>query len=310
MPILEHHQHRPARGEAAQLIQQRRDGQLPLALRRQVRAADSAFPTGIESSAANSGATAREIVGALAEQRLQLVELALGRIVELERRRALELLDHRMERAVHVVGRAIVAQAGVRRLSQALDQGMREARLADPGSPDSSTTWPFALPRLLEAVEQHAELVLAADERREPGRAARLRTGSPPGCRRPPARPAPCAPKPLSSRPPRSVSWNRPPTRRCVPGPITTLPGSARPLEPGREVRGFADHRLLLRRTLADQIADHHLPRGDADPHRERHRLALSRPTASRLQPGPDGALGVVLVRPRPSRNTRARRRP
>ena len=40
-------------------------------------------------------------------------------------------------------------------------------------------------------------------------------------------------------------------------------------LQPGGEVRRLADDRLLLRRALADQIADDHEPGGDADPRLE-----------------------------------------
>jgi len=36
-------------------------------------------------------------------------------------------------------------------------------------------------------------------------------------------------------------------------------------LQPGGEVRRFTDNRLLLSRTLADQIADDHQPGGDPD---------------------------------------------
>ena len=49
-------------------------------------------------------------------------------------------------------------------------------------------------------------------------------------------------------------------------------------LQPRREVRRLADHRLLLRRTLADQIADDHQPGGDADPHLQWRRPTVSSP--------------------------------
>jgi len=43
------------------------------------------------------------------------------------------------------------------------------------------------------------------------------------------------------------------------------LPGLRQDLQPRREVGGLADHRLLPRRALADQIADHHKPGGGGD---------------------------------------------
>ena len=41
-------------------------------------------------------------------------------------------------------------------------------------------------------------------------------------------------------------------------------------LETRRQIRRLADHSLLLGRALADQLADHDQPGGDADPGRER----------------------------------------
>ena len=52
-------------------------------------------------------------------------------------------------------------------------------------------------------------------------------------------------------------------------------------LQPRREVRRLADHRLLLRRALADQIADHHEPGGDPDPHLQRRPRAVSSPATA-----------------------------
>ena len=42
-------------------------------------------------------------------------------------------------------------------------------------------------------------------------------------------------------------------------------------LQARREVWRLADHRLLLRRTRADQVADHDKPGGDTDPHLQRN---------------------------------------
>jgi hypothetical protein len=68
-------------------------------------------------------------------------------------------------------------------------------------------------------------------------------------------------------------------------------------LQPGGEVRRLADHRLFLRRALADQIADHHQPGGDADT-----RLKIDGPHIEAsdgiddTQPSQDRALGVLLM--------------
>jgi hypothetical protein len=86
--------------------------------------------------------------------------------------------------------------------------------------------------------------------------------------------------------------------------------GLGQSLQPGGQVRRLADHRLLLRRTFAEQVADHHQAGGDADAHLE---LVPGRPPAQGgrsgdgghveppdrgddVEAGADGALGIVLV--------------
>ncbi len=72
-------------------------------------------------------------------------------------------------------------------------------------------------------------------------------------------------------------------------------------LEPCGEVGRLADHRLLLRCTLADQIADHDEPGRDADPGGE-CLAGRCRQPADRLnkrQPRAHGPLPLVLMRPR-----------
>ena len=68
-------------------------------------------------------------------------------------------------------------------------------------------------------------------------------------------------------------------------------------LQSGSEVRRLADHRLFLRRTGADKIADHDEPRGDSDAHlQSRCRLEC----ANCIDQGESStycALGVVLMR-------------
>ena len=61
---------------------------------------------------------------------------------------------------------------------------------------------------------------------------------------------------------------NRPPSSRRVRSAITTVPGLGERLQAGGQVRRLADDRLLLRRALADQVADHDQAGGDADARR------------------------------------------
>ena len=105
-------------------------------------AADSARRSGCRAGR-RAAAPPRRAPSRLRQQRLELVELALRRIIPREARRPLEQLDHRVERAVGVIGRAEwlsgVCGSSPSRSRSARDQ----ARLADARArPTSSTTWP------------------------------------------------------------------------------------------------------------------------------------------------------------------------
>src|SRR5262249_52525320 len=79
------------------------------------------------------------------------------------------------------------------------------------------------------------------------------------------------------------------------------LPGLRKSLQSRREVGGLADHRRLLRRALADQIADDDKPGGNADVDGEllRSTSLQARHRRYYIQPGAHRPLGVVLMRPR-----------
>ncbi len=66
-----------------------------------------------------------------AKQCLQLGQLHLGRIVVLEAGGPTQLVQHREQRAVGVVGRAVIAQRQAFLAAEPLAQGDRDARLAD-----------------------------------------------------------------------------------------------------------------------------------------------------------------------------------
>src|SRR6516164_7722567 len=67
---------------------------------------------------------------------------------------------------VLVVRRAERAQAGVRFAGKPVDQGLGQARLADPGFAGKQHDAAFAALRLLPAPLQHRQLLVAADKRR------------------------------------------------------------------------------------------------------------------------------------------------
>jgi hypothetical protein len=81
-------------------------------------------------------------------------------------------------------------------------------------------------------------------------------------------------------------------------GPDHHFVRSGEGLQTGREVRRFADHRLLLCRTLADQVTHNHLPAGDANPASEHFTVwrALLYDGLDHSQTCPDRPLGLVLV--------------
>ena len=71
-------------------------------------------------------------------------------------------------------------------------------------------------------------------------------------------------------------------------------------LQTGGEVRRFADNRLLLRRALADQIADDDQPGGDPDARLELDGFDIQAPDRiDDAEPRADCPLGIVLMRPR-----------
>ena len=67
-------------------------------------------------------------------------------------------------------------------------------------------------------------------------------------------------------------------------------------LQPGGEVRGFADQPALLRGTGADQVADHYEATGDAEPHVQWLQRGEPADRVDDGEPGSHRPLGVVLM--------------
>jgi len=68
-------------------------------------------------------------------------------------------------------------------------------------------------------------------------------------------------------------------------------------LQPGGEVRRLADDAALLCGTLADQIANHGEPGGDAEPHTQLLPRGQSADRLDYRQPRPHRSLGIVFMR-------------
>ena len=163
MHVLEQEQDRLLAGETLELIEQCRER--PAALlrgaERQRRIPLAERDRQQRSKKRRYGLNPRCAHG---EERFQLVEALLGRIVCLEPRRSLQLGDERTKRAVGVVGRALVTQARVRLAGDALGESRRKAGLADPRLARDQHDLPFTLPGEALAFQQEIDLVLAADE--------------------------------------------------------------------------------------------------------------------------------------------------
>jgi hypothetical protein len=127
-----HREHRPAAGEADHLVEQGLECSGLLRLRGQVDGWIASLGRDRQQRR-EQGRDVGDVPGRLREHRLQLVKPGLGGIIGDEPRCPLELVHHRVKRAVGVIGRAVVAQADIRFLGQALDQATGQARLADPG---------------------------------------------------------------------------------------------------------------------------------------------------------------------------------
>ena len=85
---------------------------------------------------------------------------------------------------------------------------------------------------------------------------------------------------------------------------MITAPGSAKPLQPGREIGRLARYPPLLRLARANKIADHHQPGSDSNARLEL--LACRRQFCDAFdqrEPGPDRPLCVVSRAPAGSRN-------
>jgi hypothetical protein len=229
----------------------------------------------------------------------ELVELGLGRVVGGEAGGTTQRHDIGVQDAVAVIGRALIAQPRVRLVRDLGRELSGEPRLADAGLTREQDDLAGAGPGLAQPVAQPGALRRPPDEVGEPA-ARRLEA-------------ALCYGDAFDRK-----GFDRlGETLRSLPAEIgqpeqvadeaaggagdDDLPGLRHGLQACREIGGLADHRLLLRRALADQIADDDKPGGNADADGEPLRSTglQARHRRCYFQPGPDRPLGVVLMRPR-----------
>ena len=199
-----------------------------------------------------------------------------------------------------MVRRAEIAQPRVRLARDLLKHRLREARFANAGLADQHHHPALAGLGLLPAALQQRQLLVAADERGQV---------SPVQCLEPALGDAPAQYPRGHHR--RAQALELDGAQVHVLEETAGQPPRARRdhhrarfgqrLQPRREVGRLSDHRLFLRGTLADQIADHHQPGSDADPHLQPHRRDGVEPghLLHQLQCRAHRALGIVLVGPR-----------
>src|SRR6202030_1459981 len=169
--VLDHHQHWLLAGEGLELMEQRREQLLALALRGQV---DFGCAARQQRQQVGDQRDLVVVANARRDQGRELAELLLGHVVVREAGGAFELRDERMERAVLVVRRAEIAQPGVRLAFEALAQRRAQPRFADARLARQQYDLPLTRIGALPAAQQQVQLLLAPDQRRQVAAAQRL----------------------------------------------------------------------------------------------------------------------------------------
>jgi hypothetical protein len=164
--VLQDDQHRPPACQPLELGQQGIErARLPL-LRVELRARVAPSRRDVEQSGQEFRRVSR--VGYdLPQHCFELVQLGLGRLVGPKPGGPLELVGDRPQRAVRVIGRAVVPQGRAGLLPEQLAQSEHNPGLADAGRAGQEHDLALAFLGLPPAVEQQRQLMLAADERRE-----------------------------------------------------------------------------------------------------------------------------------------------
>ena len=265
--VLEDHQHRVDASSRLQLRHERLQGSLPAQRRRKVdRRVASVVLQGHHLG------DERCVLGrgrGVPQQRVELVELGLRRVVAREPRGALHLADDGKERVVGALRRAEPARQRQRFAGQSLDERGGEPRLADPGLAGKEDHLSFSLLRPRPAPQQQVAFFASPDERRQRRSVQRLEPAGDWALaqRRPDLR---------GSRDPLEVSGSQILKLEEIAEKLSRAPvddhtvGLGDPLQPRREVRRVADDASLLRLSGHQKIADHHVPRRDADTHVQR----------------------------------------
>ena len=227
----------------------------------------------------------------------ELVELRRRAVVALQPGGPLELVDHDLQRAVAIVGQALVAERPVALAGEPFLECQDDPRLADAGLAGEDRDLALAVvARLLPALAQERDLLLAADHRRQAGGAQRLEPAD--AARRDHAGQLDRTGEALELVLAQLLAVEQAADQTAGPGADDDAAGLCERLQAGGEVRRLADHRLLLGAAVADQVADHHEPGRDADPGLEPEvgPRRQRRDRLDQLEAGAHRPLGVALV--------------
>jgi hypothetical protein len=267
MDVLEQHQHRLLPGEALHLIQQGSKRLAALLRGREAERGIARTQRDREHRSDQRGDLVHP-VGREAQHLLEFIELAVRRLLRRDGRGALELPHERMKRAVAMIGRALIAQSRMRRIRDLLGEPGGKARFADARLTGDQHDLTLSRPGAALPFLQIGALGFTPDKRGEPGRVRRLEpavalgyTERRPGLDRL-GEPLDLMPSEIAQA--KAVA-EQPSRRRRQ----NHAAGLRKALQPHGEIRGVADHRLLLSRPFTYEIADHDEPCSDADPRGE-----------------------------------------
>ena len=223
--ILDYHQHRSATREAEELLDQHGQRAGTPLLRREVFrrvACARVYPEQLRDQRRRLF----DVLHALTQQRLELVELRCLGVGRRQARGVTELLGHRPKRRTGVKGRALVAERDVLAPGDRVERGLDQPGLADAGLADQEHRLALAGHSLPPPLEHERQLLVAPDHGQRPARSwasKRLPVTRSPRT----ANPLTGWAKPLSRVGPSSRSSNISPKSRRVPSAITTAPGVA-----------------------------------------------------------------------------------
>ena len=241
--VLVHSQHRPLRRQARDLVDQRLQRPPLLHLRRQGERRIALTGRHPEQS----GDQWNDLVQRSPERpsiASSLASCVLRRLVAIEPRRPLQQTDHRIQRTVGVMRRAVVAER--RCAARRPGARARSAACATCRSPARPRGAPPGRRRPWPSAQRSSKMPSSCSRPTSGVRCSPCRAS-----KRPSARPSPStrqtasgSAKPLRRRGPRSASSNSPPTSRRVAWLITHAARRGERLQACRQIWRLADHGL------------------------------------------------------------------